>query len=473
MLAALAFGTARASGLGLLLGRMRAYSGPVWRAHLQSTSRLVLGGLDMDVRSESDNTRFITYQCTGALCIGQYFDGDRLESVDINGTMLPETSQTDPDLRAERTVASLAFLARDFDEQGGAVIDAGLTSVNGVSYRTLLVRDPSGDRINVYVDPKTAAVRFARILADGAFYEYRDERSVDGGFVLPFLVLRNGDVIERYFSRRVASGSFEPPHGLVPTFSKAPASVSTDPDRTIPVFPCTLGGIETSCLLDSGNSGLAISKELAAQLRAPSVGAFQEIGLGDFTTDVVRTGPLTVANATYPSAYYAVLDGIHRFGYDVVLGADVLASTTVELDGAAHRITLDAPSASGGVSVPLAFSDFVPVLAVQLGDLGTKLALDTGDESNINLAYDFYRAHRSLFATTQERSVTGIGGSSIELMGSIPDVRIGDLDLHDQLIGATQSLRGTAFGHLGAGFLQHLRVIFDYAESRVELVPES
>jgi hypothetical protein len=458
--------------LSALLERMRDRNGPVWRTHLRSSSRLVFGDQSMMVHTDAYGMRFVTYQCTGSLCVGQYFDGERLAQVDINGTALPSQSDRAAGLRAERMVATLQFLASDFASLGGSVTDQGVGSLNGLRYRVLLVESPDGDRMEVYVDPALAVVRYARNLDDGALFEYRDRREVGNGISLPYLVLRNGTVLERYLARSVATGGFKPPHGPTPAFSSAPASVSTDPDRPIPIFPCELGGVSTTCLLDSGNSGLAISRQLADQLRAHAIGAFHVSGLGNYTTDVVRAGPLTVANATYPDAYYVVLDDIHSAGYDVVLGADVLASTTIELDGAAHSVTFDPASTEGGVSIPLIFSDFVPVLAVQLGDLGTKLALDTGDESNINLAYDFYRAHPQLFETRQERSVRGIGGNSIELIGSIPDVRIGNLDLHDQAIGATQSLRGTAFGHLGAGFLQHLRVIFDYAAERVLLVPE-
>ena len=57
---------------------------------------------------------------------------------------------------------------------------------------------------------------------------------------------------------------------------------------------------------------------------------------------------------------------------------------------------------------------------MRLGKLGTQLALDTGDESNINLSYEFYQEHQELFSATEQRKVAGVGGTSIELMGTIP-----------------------------------------------------
>jgi hypothetical protein len=148
-----------------------------------------------------------------------------------------------------------------------------------------------------------------------------------------------------------------------------------------------------------------------------------------------------------------------------VLGADLFAATTVEIDARSHRVVLGAASTPGGVSVPIAFEDFVPVVDVRLGSIPAELAIDTGDESGINLAYDFYQMHRELFAATTEREVTGIGGTSIEFIGTIPDITIGDLSIPSATIGATRMLEGT--GHVGSGVLSRYDVLLDYAESSV------
>ena len=134
---------------------------------------------------------------------------------------------------------------------------------------------------------------------------------------------------------------------------------------------------------------------------------------------------------------------------------------------------LGASAARSLITVPIAFENFVPVVNVGLGDLDTALAVDTGDESNINLAYDFYAKHPGLFSVTQRRSVSGIGGSSIEMIGEIPQVRIGDYRTGPQRIGTTQTLHGTAFGHLGAAFLQQFIVQLDYAAAQLRLTPRT
>ena len=241
-------------------------------------------------------------------------------------------------------------------------------------------------------------------------------------------------------------------------------------NRTIPLFTCSIANVTTTCLLDTGNSGMAISSELVQQVDAPIVGEMQVAGLGRYSTDVVRTGPLSIGNVTFPNANYVVLNDIHRFGYDVVLGADVLAATRVKIDPAKHSVVFDAPAPQRSISVPVHFQDFVPIVAVQLGKVGAQLAVDTGDESSINLDYDFYNEHRDLFSATEQHTVSGVGGSSVELVGQIPNVRIGDLVLRDQRIGTTTTLHSTAYGHLGAGFLTQFTILIDYARGRVDFV---
>lgn len=462
---------ARPDELGTLLDRMRAKSGPLWRTHLTSSSAITLGHETTAVRSESLGLRFSTYECVDNLCDGTYFDGERLYSININGTRLPQSDTGDPFLRGERTVATLAFLSPDFSDSGGRISDAGPQTIDGDRYHVLIVTNGDATPMRVFVDEKTAQVRYIQDLNGDSTLEYRDYRTIQGGLSLPFLVLRNGDVLERYEARGLTSDAFIAPHGPTPAFSGPAARIPTDPDRAVPIFSCTLGGIQTKCLLDSGNSGLSISDELARDLHAPAVGSFVVRGLGDYRTNVVRAGDLRVGSASYGPANYVVLRDIHKFGYDVVLGADILASTTIALDPVDRTITFGAAVPQDGTSVRIVFQNFVPVLTVRLGTLGTQLALDTGDESNINLAYDFYAEHKELFSVTEQRPVSGVGGTSVELIGTIPEVKIGNLSMTQQRIGTTPSLRGTAFGHIGAAFMEHFTVVIDYAAGQVHFIP--
>jgi hypothetical protein len=474
LLCALALGTLGATGddsdVAHLLDRMRTAAGPVWQTHFVSVSRLSLEGLQNVVSSDSQGLRFAVRHCVGELCSGNYFDGSHLYSTNMNGTALARSLEPEPFLRALRLIASLDFLSPSFRQRGGRIGGAGIGMFAGKPYRTIVVGDAFAVPFRLYVDPQTALLRLAREVGGNETFEYRLYRRA-GAFNLPFEVLHDGQLFERYDDLAAVSSTFAPPRGLAPVFKGQSQSIPTDPHSVTPIVDCSVGGIAVRCLIDSGNSGISMSSELASRLGAPVAGAYHVLGLGGYDTQVVRAGPLRVGNATFPEAYYAVLTDLRRYGYDVVLGADVLAATTLEIDGVAHAVRFGAPLDRSRITVPLTFQNFIPVVKVGLGAVDTELAVDTGDESNINLAYDFYAKHTALFSATQRRSVSGIGGSSIEMIGEIPQVRIGDYRTGPQRIGTTQTLHGTAFGHLGAAFLQQFVVQLDYAAAELHLTP--
>lgn len=455
-----------------LLQRMSAAAGPVWRTRFVSVSRLTLGHQQNVVSTDSEGLRITVRRCIGELCSGTYFDGIHLYSVNMNGTALPDTLQPEPFLRALRLVASLDFLSPSFSARGGRIASAGDASFGGKRYHTIVVAQVNAVPLRLYVDPETDLVRIARDVDGREIFEYRDYRRV-GRFNLPFEVLHDGQLFERYDDRAPVSSPFAAPRGLAGALRGMPQTVATDPASVTPIVDCSVGGIAARCLIDTGNSGLSMSSELASRLGVPVVGNYQVRGLGGYQTQVVRAGPLRLGNATFPEAYYAVLGDLRRYGYDVVLGADVLAATTVELDAAAHEIRFGAPITRSRITVPVSFENFIPVVDVGLGSVQAALAVDTGDESNINLTYEFYAKHPGLFSVTQRRAVSGIGGSSIESIGEIPQVRIGDYRTGPQRIGTTQNLAATAFGHLGAAFLQQFVVQFDYASAQLHLTPRS
>lgn len=470
-LTTMALGASPKLPLATLLARMRTASGPVWRTRVISISQVRVGSTAPDVHRDALGLLRILRRCNGKLCSGNFFDGHRLYEIGLNDTPLAISMQTDFGLRGERTVASLAFLARDFLDDGGHIEDAGSASVDGRRFRLLLIANSDATPMQVYVDPATARIRYVRDIFAHTTLEYREYRDIGSGIHLPMEILRNGRSLRRYTSRYVATNEFVIPHPLAVTFAGPNATIATDPAFSIPIIPCSVGGVAAKCLLDSGNTGLAISLDLAERLQAPTIGLIQVTGLGHYATSLVRAGPLHFGNATLPPANYAVLDDIARDAYNVVLGADAFAAMRIEIDFAAHLLRLNPPPQSGGTTLPLHFVNFIPAASVQLDSLDTHLIVDTGDESNINLSDDFYHRHPTLFTATVERPVSGIGGASVESIGSIGSVSLGALTLRNQSIGVTQSLTGLADGHLGAAFFTPFKLILDYAQNQIQLIP--
>ena len=455
------------AGLPALLSRMRAANGGLLNAHVVSTSRHVVDGVPGVLTTNVQNLRYRQDQCTGSVCLGTYFDGERLYSVNINDTALPRSPAIETQIRALRILAMLAFIEPKF---AGAVEDGGTGTFHGRPTHRIFVSEPAALPMKVYVDPQTGLVQGAQDVNGDATYLMRDYRRV-GAFKLPFEIDRNGVPLETYLSRRIEETALAAPQGLSVKMLRPGVAVALDAQSISPLASCVIGGTTVPCLIDSGNSAMAMSVELAEQLNVKPVGMLRVTGLGNYATEVVRAGPLTMGGVQFGDAEYIVLSDIHRFGYDLVVGADVLAAMPVTIDYKRHELYFDTNAGTGGTAVSLEFQNFVPVVNVTLGDSASALAVDTGDQSNINLGYDYYQQHTGLFQATKTRSVSGVGGESVELIGEIGSIRIGTLTAENQHIGTTRTLHGTADGHLGAGFLSKYRVVLDYAHEVMRLLP--
>jgi hypothetical protein len=453
-----------------VLAHMRQANGDVYGVHVASTAAVTVDGQAATQQTDSQGLRFLLRQCSGAVCPGTYFDGHRLYGVTINNTALPRIEPGDAYLRSLRIVGSLEFLDPAFSQRGGHIVDGGAVTIGHCSCRRLFVSDLDAVPMEVDVDPRTWLVAAARN-PNGAIYSMHDYRRV-GTYMLPFRIDRDRAPMEQYTTRSVVATTLQPPQGLSVQFGSKPANVALDIDSTTPGAMCTLGGITVHCLFDTGNSGVAMSLELAEQLNLNPVGVFNVRGLGSYATEVVRAGPLQIGSARFGDAEYVVLSDIHRYGYDLVLGADVFAAAPLTVDYDRHILSFGAAVPQTAPTIALGFDNFVPVVDVLLGGEPARLAVDTGDQSTINLADEFYALHSQIFKPTHLQNVGGIGGDSVEMMGTIPTLQIGPLSTGPQAIGTTKTLRGTANGHLGAGFLSNFLVLLDYARERMALLPK-
>ena len=462
----------RELSLDQLLAKMRSSYGDVYDAHLLSTSPHMIEGERMIVETDSFGLRYTLRECTAGVCAGSYFDGQRLYEFNINGTQLPLDPQPDPYLRSLRILGMLTFLDPVFVDNGGSIEDGGKTVFHGTLCRRIFVRGVDAAQITVYVDPKTGLVAGAQGGRDTSILTMSDYRRV-GSIQLPFSIDSNGEPLERYITRTAEADPYDPPHGLTPTITATPAGMPIDPDSITPLGSCTIGGIGVGCLVDTGNSALAMSLELAEKLNLNPIGMLRIAGLGNYATEVVHAGPLFLGNVKFGDANYIVLTDIHRYGYDLVVGSDVFATMPVTIDYSRHGVFFgeDAPAGPDSITVPLRFQNFLPTVGVTLNNVPATLAVDTGDQSSINLAYSFYQLHSDLFSVTSTANVSGVGGSSVEMLGQLPRFRIGSLTAQNLQIGATRILKGTADGHLGAGFLFKYRIVLDYPHEQLSIIP--
>lgn len=460
-----------------LLARVRAASGSPYARHIVSVAQETIDGRTFEVRSESQGYRLLVRRCRDVVCEGTYFDGERDYVVNINDTALPRSLRDNDDERTLRAIATSAFASQQFRGEGGTVTELSDVDRDGRTLRRLAVATQGAGPLDVLIDPVTA-LPVAATSADGKIvFDYRDFRHVDG-LTLPFEVWRDGRLVDRFESRAVSREPLRGPVGLVPTFNGPPAAIRLESGingrRVLPGIACTFGDVLARCLIDTGNSAMGMSLELAEHLDLDASGEFEVTGVGRYVTGLVSAGALHVGNATFPPAKYVVLHDLQAYGYDAVLGADALANARVIIDYARETVTFEpADPAARDATIPIRFENFVPVLTMQIGALDVPLALDTGDEASLDLSDAYYSAHPGIFTPRATRQVGGIGGSAEQVVGEVPSVRIATFEVEREQIGATRASQPTASGHIGSGFLAHFSVVLDYARARIGLIPRS
>ncbi len=464
-----------APALEALLAAANRASGAPYRHSIRSIGGEPTADRSISVTVDEAGLKFIRRRCDRTLCSGFFFDGLRRYAINSNDTALPLSRRTDASELTLRTIVSYLFTDPSFQIEGGTVVERRSAAVADDGARHVIVTPRGGVAMDVGIDERSALVTSASSL-DGRFrFIFGDQRPAGDGVVLPFAIDFNHRPLERFERRSLSEVPVERPTGLEPRFGGGAAPIRLYGTRVanLPVADCTIGGQSAQCLLDTGNSGMAMSLELAERLGLEPIAApFVIRGLGSYVTGIVRAPPLTIGDVSYPIASYVVLHDIHRLGYDLILGADAFANARITIDYARRSLTIAPPGGGlAGDAIGLGFENFVPVVAAKVGDFDARLALDTGDESTINLAEQYYGAHPAIFKPTGKAPVGGVGGTSEEIVGEIERVRVGNFSVEHQPIGATKHLAPTADGHLGDGFLSHFAVVFDYARERIGLVP--
>jgi hypothetical protein len=186
------------------------------------------------------------------------------------------------------------------------------------------------------------------------------------------------------------------------------------------------------------------------------------------------------------------LDAVRGFvGHDIrgTLGFDLFDQYVVDIDYAAHTLTLSEPATyvyhGIGVSVPLTVSRRVPVLSASLttrtqGTIPAHLHLDLGASGYaLRLATPFVRAHSLMTDTTTMRGVLGVGVGGL-IKGDLlrlPALALGGITVHRPSTALSREVSG-AFGEsaetdgaIGASVWSRMHLIVDYSRSHVILEP--
>ncbi len=253
-----------------------------------------------------------------------------------------------------------------------------------------------------------------------------------------------------------------------------------------------INGEPANIVLDSGDSGLTLSKQAADYLKLKYTGRFRARGYGG-STDIL---PVKLDTFEFPEALsFAGLAGTaislpDGFDYGAstptvgFVGYPLLSRFVVQIDYAGQALTLRdpdtwTPTPADGTPLPMELDDNVPsVLASFDGLPPARFLLDTGDAVSPVTLYGPYATKNNLttrYPKGMDVYGIGVGGESHARRVRAHSLSVAGYTLQnipadfsmDKKGGASKVLAG-AFGH---ELLSHFTVTFDYPHKRVFFAP--
>ncbi len=453
------------SALDATLARIAGAGGatPVYRAAIARTL-----GSGAHVRTDRlawDGPAREARSCQDDICTASFFDGAHAYAIDANGSAAPEGRFADAYLRTLVAIETHAFALPAFRERGGQVEE--ITPADApLGMHRFRVRAPDGAALLAETDPSTDRIAKISRLNGTESLELSGYADVSGTQVA---TIRRESVNAEY--EPIAGVPLARPHGLLSIGTADPPARFTA-SGTRPYFGCVVGSLPARCLLDTGAGGLDLSLAFAERLGLEPAGAITIAGVGSYVTGYVRAQSLELPGVRFGPALYAVVHDLDAHGCDVVVGADILASTIVTVDYAARTIAFAPSGAEPAVplGLPIAFHGRIPYAAARIGGTNAELAIDTGDDAVLDLSGAFFaRTHPFLARESSRRQ--GTGGSSTAFEGYLESLDVGAI--HRERVPAivTDRLRGD--GHLGSGFFAGRSLVLDYAHERIGVSPLS
>ncbi|BDE06057.1 hypothetical protein WPS_13330 [Vulcanimicrobium alpinum] len=433
------------------LAAIAAANGHPALVHLRAVADSTLEGRRQRLTLDQFGPLQLERRCIADACSGSWFDGRRLWAFGLNDVALPVDTADLPARRTLAAIASLAFAEPAFRAGGGTAEPAG-----GGTWR---VRAADGAPLVVSIDPATRALRTVTD-ASGAVLE-RFSRTGHAGSAA-FALERSGLQTGSYARVETVPEPLDPPDGAPAAFA-GEGTVPLLSDR-VPIVPCTLGGRDARCLLDSGATPSALTLNFAEALGLEPRGELEIAGFSRFVTGFVDAPRLAAGAAAFERLRLAVIPAVAQERFDVVVGADLLARVHVAIDRARRRVRITAPQrVAAGEIVPLRFDGNVPLVDASFDGAPVRALLDTGDAAIVSLGYADYRRGPQWPLAVRVQA-QGVAGGNDAFIVTIPQVRIGPLAL-----GATRATvnRTQTTAHVGAGMWSRCTIELDERDERL------
>jgi len=177
-----------------------------------------------------------------------------------------------------------------------------------------------------------------------------------------------------------------------------------------------------------------------------------------------------------------------RWTFDGIIGKSILDSHAVEIDYQGSVLIVHDPSMfkpeNSDPGIPIALENGLPVIDASIDTeeekgIPIKLIVDLGNRNslvfNVNPRKKIYFPKRTL-STVIGR---GVQGELLGKVGRLPKLKVGEFALHDVIAFFASEEGNTGAGpagyvfdgNVGYGVLERFRVVFDYPQRRMFLIP--
>lgn len=420
----------------------------------------------------------------------------------------PTNKLEDDDLRDEQTelfINSYSYVLPGL-RPGKVTLLPGTESESG-DY-VILAEPFGGNAVKLFIDPRTFLIARDEEAGDGdtTVTVYRDYRLYNGVMFATANDQSGGDppasvsikVTKIEINVALAPDLFTKP---APTQSQTatfitPGSHSVS-DVTCQIngnlcIDCAVNGLPVTLILDSGSPGFFLSEDIVKKLHLEEQGHAQVTGYGgDSDIRFVNIDSLEVRNCVKLSNIvgYAenesMLSSKRTQGRMVagIIGGELLSKFVVQIDYKTNRVTLIDPNTfqpdpSYGVALPVELGDGTPIVAAHLDNLPeAKYMVDTGDTGALTVNWPYVKAHGlcSIYKHGRESIRRGTGGLSFGWGTRVAAFTVAGTILKDVPADLSQDKVGGGSaqfaGSIGAAFLSHFIVTFDYPHNRLFLKP--
>jgi hypothetical protein len=378
---------------------------------------------------------------------------------------------------------------------------------DGTLYQVVRVAFKDGSWFDYLIDPASGALPWSRSQRDGNITWYRNSnwKVVNGvrfAFSLEIIEENPGsnttliwDKIS--FDKEIAADDFARPVGLKSLLQFTDAESTTGwmdfkffKSRRI-FIDGLINGHKTEIILDSGAEVTAIDSTFAKSIGLEGEGDLTATGVsGSTQAQVVNNVSIQIGNLLATNLTVVVIDLSYisdAIGHpiSVIFGEEVFNEFVVDIDYPNERIAFTSPaafSAQGlgpGIAIVSAQGGQkeIPVSVNGLPD--ALVGLDTGSGDTITFFKHWTDRNQILDGLKTSTNMSGgVGGQSVNLIGTVASIKIGDHVLTNVPVSFSQSEEGAyataeIAGNMGVQIFRQFRTTFHFGAKRLWLSTEA